>query len=108
MPLLHGTLPILGFRVGRFAYLTDVSEIPPDSYALLEDLDVLVLSALRRRPHPTHMNLSRAVLESEKIGAGETYLTHMSHEIHHAPATDELPASVKLAYDGLSLEIAEE
>jgi len=107
VPLFHGSLPILGFRVGRFAYLTDVSEIPDDSYALLHDLDVLVLSALRERPHPTHLQLSDALDEARRIGAGATYLTHMSHEIYHAPTSSRLPPSVKLAYDGLTLEIAE-
>ncbi|MCA9256146.1 MAG: MBL fold metallo-hydrolase, partial [Phycisphaerales bacterium] len=61
IPLMHGTLPVLGFRVGRFAYCTDVSEIPKDSWPLLEDLDVLILDALRRKPHPTHFNLEQAV-----------------------------------------------
>lgn len=106
VPLQHGRLPILGYRIGGFAYLTDVSAIPDSSYDLLRGLDVLVLSALRRRPHPTHLTLSRALEEAERIGAARTLFTHIAHELSHAAVQAELPAGVELAYDGLSLEIA--
>ena len=105
IPLLHGSLEILGYRVGNFAYLTDVSEIPSPSYELLHDLEVLVINALRTRPHPTHLNLAGALTCAERIGARRTYLTHISHEMHHASASADLPPGVQLAYDGLSFEV---
>jgi len=106
IPLQHGRLPILGYRVGGFAYLTDVSAIPEPSYALLSDLDVLVLSALRRRPHPTHLTLDRAIEEAGRIGAARTLFTHIAHELSHATVSAELPPGIELAYDGLTLETA--
>jgi phosphoribosyl 1,2-cyclic phosphate phosphodiesterase len=107
VPLMHGRLPILGYRIGKLAYLTDVSEIPETSYALLHDLDVLVLNALRERPHPTHLNLDGARLCAERIGAQQTYLTHASHEVHHATVSAALPPGIELAYDGLIVELSE-
>ncbi len=104
VPLHHGQLPILGYRIGGFAYLTDVSAIPESSYPLLEDLDVLVLSALRHRPHPTHMHLSRALDEAARIGARRTLFTHIAHEMSHASVSPTLPPGVELAYDGLGFE----
>jgi len=104
IPLLHGALPVLGFRVGRFAYCTDVSEIPADSWPLLEDLDVLILDALRRRPHPTHFNLEQAVDHARRIGARQTYFTHIAHELSHAATNAELPDDMRLAHDGLVIE----
>jgi len=108
VPLLHGTLPILGYRVGRLAYLTDASEIPESSYELLRGLDVLVLNALRDRPHPTHMNLDDAVACAARIGARRTLLTHLCHEVHHGSVSARLPDGVELAYDGLALDVADD
>jgi phosphoribosyl 1,2-cyclic phosphate phosphodiesterase len=108
VPLMHGRLPILGYRLGRFAYLTDVSEIPESSHGLLRDLDVLVLNALRDRPHPTHLNLEAALVQAERIGARKTYLTHVSHEVRHASVSARLPAGVELAYDGLAFDVADD
>jgi phosphoribosyl 1,2-cyclic phosphate phosphodiesterase len=105
VPLLHGRMEILGYRVGRFAYLTDVSGIPASSYELLEELDLLVLSALRERPHPNHFSLQQALEQAARIGARRTLLTHMSHEIHYATVSAGLPPAVGLAYDGLSVEL---
>jgi phosphoribosyl 1,2-cyclic phosphate phosphodiesterase len=106
VPLHHGRLPILGYRIGGFAYLTDVSVIPEASYPLLADLDVLVLSALRYRPHPTHLHVARALEEAARIGAKRTLFTHIAHEMSHASLADTLPPGVELAYDGLAFEIA--
>lgn len=106
VPLQHGRLPILGYRIGGFAYLTDVSAIPDESYPLLADLDVLVLSALRHRPHPTHMHVARALEETARIGAKRTLFTHIAHEMSHAAVAGTLPPGVELAYDGLCLETA--
>jgi phosphoribosyl 1,2-cyclic phosphate phosphodiesterase len=106
IPLHHGRLPILGYRIGTFAYLTDVSAIPEASYALLDGLDVLVLSALRYRPHPTHFTLERALAEAARIGARRTLFTHVAHEISYAAVAPMLPEGIELAYDGLTLEAA--
>lgn len=104
VPLMHGQRSILGFRVGRFAYLTDCSRIPDASWPLLEGLDVLVLDALREDPHPTHFTITEAVDVARRIGARQTYFTHMAHQLRHAPTCDRLPAGMALAYDGLTIE----
>ncbi len=98
---LHGELPVLGYRVGAIAYCPDCSYIPDETHELLRGLDVLVLDALRRRPHPTHFNLEQAVREARRIGARRTYFTHIAHELGHAEAEAELPDNMRLAYDGL-------
>jgi phosphoribosyl 1,2-cyclic phosphate phosphodiesterase len=105
VPIWHGPRPILGYRVGGFAYLTDCSKIPEPSFALLTNLDVLVLSALRHRPHPTHFSLDEATAAADRIGARRTYLTHMCHDLGHASTNARLPSGVELAYDGLLLQV---
>ena len=102
--LLHGDLPVLGFRVGRLAYCTDVSKIPDASYRLLEGLDVLVLDALHRVKHTTHFNLDEAIAEAKRIGARQTWFTHIAHGLSHAGTNAELPDGVRLAHDGLVVE----
>lgn len=104
IPYLHGRLPVYGFRVGSAAYCPDCSFIPDDSRRLLRDLDVLVLDALRHRPHPTHFNLEQAVAEARRIGAARTYFTHIAHELPHAATNAQLPTGMQLAHDGLVLE----
>ena len=105
VPLVHGTRSILGFRFGRFAYLTDCNHIPDRSWPLLEGLEVLVLDALRVRPHPTHFSLDEAVAAATRIGAPRTFFTHMCHDLVHAATDARLPPGVALAYDGLVLEL---
>ena len=105
VPIMHGPRPILGYRIGRFAYLTDCSEIPGSSLPLLEGLDVLVVSALRHRPHPTHFSLSQAVEAAGRVGAERTFFTHMCHDLGHAETSARLPAGVELAYDGLFVHV---
>lgn len=105
VPLEHGRRPILGFRVGRFAYLTDCNRIPDGSWPLVEGLDVLVLDALRIRPHPTHFSLDEAVATAARIGAPRTFFTHMCHDLLHAATDARLPPGMALAYDGLVLEL---
>ncbi len=100
IPLFHGRMPVLGFRFGTFAYCTDCSLIPENSFALLEGLDVLVLDALRRTPHPTHFNLEQAIAAAKRIGAKQTFFTHIAHELKHAETNEELPDSMALGYDG--------
>lgn len=106
IPLFHGTLPVLGFRVGKFAYCTDVNRIPDESFALLQGLDVLILDALRKRPHPTHFNLDQAVEHARRIGARQTFFTHIAHELGHEATNRELPAGMALAHDGQVVEMA--
>jgi len=100
IPLLHGDMPILGFRAGALAYCTDVSSIPESSFALLQDLDVLVLDALRHRPHSTHFSLEEAVQAATRIGAKQTYFTHIAHDLGHQATNAALPVSMQLAFDG--------
>jgi len=105
VPLLHGTYPILGYRFNDFAYLTDCSAIPDASWPLLEGLDVVVLDALRHRPHPTHLSLEEAVATAARIGARQTYFTHMCHDLPHAATCATLSPGVTLAYDGLVVDL---
>ena len=105
VPLFHGELPILGFRVGPFAYLTDCSEIPEASYALLSGVDVLVIDALRFRPHPTHFNVEEALSAVRRIGARTAYFTHLCHEVSYRELEAALPEGIHPAYDGLSRRI---
>jgi phosphoribosyl 1,2-cyclic phosphate phosphodiesterase len=103
VPVQHGTWTIHGYRIGPFAFLTDVNHIPDASRTLLEGLDVLVLDALRPTPHPTHFSLEEAVAEAQRIGARKTFFTHMTHELKHAETNTGLPAGMALAHDGLRL-----
>jgi len=104
VPILHGRKPILGFRVGRFAYLTDCNALADEAWPILDGVDVLVLDALRERPHPTHFSLNEAIEVSGRIGALRTYFTHMCHDLPHEATNARLPAGVELAYDGLVLD----
>ena len=105
VPLLHGKMEISGFRFGRTAYLTDVSAIPEASFALLEGLDHLIVSALRHKPHPNHATLDQAVGWAKRIGARQTWFTHIAHELGHAETNRLLPEGMALAHDGLDLPI---
>ncbi len=105
IPVMHGQLPIAGFRFGRAAYLTDVSAIPEASFALLQDLDHLVLSALRHQPHPSHATVEQAVQWAQRIGARQTWLTHIAHELGHEQTSRTLPAGIAMAWDGLTLPV---
>jgi phosphoribosyl 1,2-cyclic phosphate phosphodiesterase len=98
-------MKIEGFRFGNAAYLTDVSAIPERSFKLLEGLDLLVLSALRHKPHPTHATLEQALGWARRIGPKQTLLTHIAHELGHEVTNRALPDDVKLAYDGLSVPV---
>jgi phosphoribosyl 1,2-cyclic phosphate phosphodiesterase len=105
VPLRHGPWTILGFRFGRFAYLTDCNGVPESSVAMLQGLDSVVLDALRHRPHPTHFTLDEAVAVARTIGAKHTYFTHIAHELGHRKTCASLPSGMALAHDGLVLEI---
>lgn len=103
--LNHGKLDIIGFRVGRMAYCTDCSAIPPESWQHLEDLDVLVIDALRYRHHPTHLTVDQALQIIDQVKPHRAYLTHIAHEIKHAELEAKLPDHVFLGHDGLTVEI---
>lgn len=105
MRLWHGKFRVLGFRVGNVAYCTDTNRIPDESLALLEGLDVLILDALRPRPHATHFSLDEAIAMAKRLQAKRTLFTHMSHEIEHAWASQHLPDGMELAYDGLRIPL---
>lgn len=100
--VMHGRLPILGFRIKDMAYLTDVKELPEEELEKLQGLDILILEALRRSPHPSHETLDEALANSGKIKPRRTYLTHVSHQIgRHEVVDAKLPPHVRCAYDGL-------
>lgn len=101
--LMHGRLPILGFRFANVAFCTDVSRIPEESWPLLEGLDVLILGALRYKPHPTHFSVDQALEVVRRVRPAKTYFTHISHALDHATTNARLPAGVELAHDGLRL-----
>jgi len=105
IPLLHGGLPVLGFRFGNFAYLTDCNRIPDDTWPLLDGVDIMILDALRHRPHPTHFSVAEALAVVARVKPARTYFTHICHDLPHAATNAALPASVELAYDGLQLTI---
>src|SRR5882724_6237794 len=110
IPLIHGDLNVLGFRFGNAAYLTDFSAVPESSIALLEDLDELILDALRDTPHPMHQTVAQALALVEKIKPKRAWFTHIAHDLGHAATNERLRkqgySNVELAYDGLQLEIA--
>ena len=104
--LEHGRFQVLGFRFGNIAYCTDTNRIPEESWPLLEGLDVLVLDALRPKPHATHFSLDEAVAVAHKVGAKRTLFTHMSHDLEHAATNAQLPSGMELAYDGLKIPLS--
>lgn len=101
----HGTWTITGYRVGGLGYVTDASSIPPASWALLHDLDVLVLNALRYDPHPTHYSVDQALEIVAALRPRRAYFVHMTHAIEHAGASASLPPGVAFAYDGLEVTV---
>jgi phosphoribosyl 1,2-cyclic phosphate phosphodiesterase len=104
VPVIHGRNTIAGYRFGSAAYLTDMSDIPESSLPLLQDLDILVLDALRREPHPSHSHLAHSVELVQKLAPKRAYFTHISHDLDHNSTNAELPAHIRLAHDGLKLE----
>ena len=99
--LLHGRLPVLGYRIANVAFCTDVSFIPDESWPLLEGLDVLIIDALREKPHATHFGIPQALEVVERVRPKQTYLTHVSHHLEYTATNARLPAGVELSYDGL-------
>jgi len=108
VPLLHGALPVLGFRIGSFAYLTDCNRIPDASWPLLMDdggVSTVIIDALRHKPHSTHFSVSEALDAIARLGASRAYFTHICHDLPHAETCARLPSGVELAYDGLVLTV---
>jgi len=104
--LQHGPrFQTLGFRIGNVAYCTDASHVPQENLSLLGGLDVLILGALRRRPHATHFSLDQAVALAQKLGPKRTYFTHVSHEMEYGATNAALPPGMELAYDGLRIPL---
>ena len=102
--VMHGRLPIVGYRIGNMGYITDMLTMPEDSFEQLIGVDVLVMNALRTALHPTHQNMEGALAAAKRIQAKETYFVHMSHEMGlHAVIDDQLPAHFHLAYDGMEI-----
>jgi len=102
--VMHGDLPILGFRFGSAAYLTDFSSIPEDSVSKLQDLDILFLDALRHRPHPTHSTVENSLQIAERLKPRRAFFTHICHDLPHQATNATLPENVRLSYDGLKLD----
>lgn len=103
--VLHGHLPILGFRFGALTYLTDVKSIPPEEMAKIAGTRLLVINALRHRPHPTHLNLEDALALIDTLKSEQAWITHISHEMGlAADIAEQLPPGVSLGYDGLEIE----
>jgi phosphoribosyl 1,2-cyclic phosphate phosphodiesterase len=103
--LPHGPVPVFGYRIGPLAYVTDAKTVPPDAIAVLEGARVLVINALFRTGHPTHLSIPEAVEVAKKIGAERTYLTHLTHDNFHADLEAELPRGITPAFDGLTVRI---
>lgn len=105
IPAMHGPQPVLGFRLGKTAYLTDFSSVPESSKALLRGLDDFILDALRYVPHPTHSNVEQSLALAEELKPKRAWFTHICHDLGHAQTNARLPENVRLAYDGLRIEV---
>ena len=102
----HGKLPILGFRIGDMAYITDCKTMPDESYNALQGIDTLIINALRHIEHPTHMTIEQTFEAIKRIRPRHSYLTHISHDLGTAAEVEKsLPPNITLAYDGLRIEI---
>jgi phosphoribosyl 1,2-cyclic phosphate phosphodiesterase len=103
VPVTHGRQTISGFRFGSAAYLTDLSDLDPESVPLLAGLDLLILDALRPEPHPTHSHLAKSIALVEQLAPRRAFFTHISHGLDHDSTNAALPPNIRLAYDGLQL-----
>ena len=103
--LPHGPISVYGYRIGNLGYVTDAKELPDDAVRAFKGVDVLVLNALFRTPHPTHLSVSEAVSAAQRVGARETWLTHLTHRTSHAELEKELPRGIAPAFDGLTVQV---
>jgi phosphoribosyl 1,2-cyclic phosphate phosphodiesterase len=107
IPVTHGRWTVNGFRIGGLAYVTDAKAIAPESLDVLRGADTLVLNALRERPHPVHLSLGEALDIIEDVQPRQAFIVHLSHELSHAAASAQLPEHVRIAYDGLRVDVQE-
>ena len=105
VPLKHGSLNILGYRFGNFAYCTDCNRIGDEGWERLKGVEYLILDGLRYRNHPTHLTIEEAIEIADKLETKRTWLTHIAHDVKHEECEKSLPENVRLAYDGLCIEI---
>ena len=103
IPVTHGRDTITGYRFGSAAYLTDMNDIPPESLPLLQNLDILILDALRREPHPSHAHLAKSIALVQQLRPKRAFFTHISHDLDHESTNASLPQTIQLAYDGQQL-----
>jgi phosphoribosyl 1,2-cyclic phosphate phosphodiesterase len=103
--VMHGNIKIYGYRIRNFAYITDASFISTNELSKLEELDVLIINALRKRPHPTHYSLEQAVNIAQLLKPKKAFFTHMTHDLNHNEINRTLPKNIKLGFDGLELNI---
>ncbi len=104
VPILHGKLPILGYRFDDLVYLTDCSAIPESSYPLIEGVDTLIISALREKPHSTHFSIHQAIEEAKRFSPRQTFFIHMTHDLDYSETNKDLPEGMELLYDGMEFE----
>jgi len=102
--VIHGETEIYGYRFGSAAYLTDFSDIPDESFAQLQDLDILFLDALRHKPHPTHSTVENSLRIVDRVKPQRAFFTHICHDLPHEATNATLPEHVRLSYDGMKLE----
>lgn len=105
VPTDHGAITTLGYRIGKFAYLTDCNRIPVSSKEKLKNLDTLILDGLRFEPHPTHFSIDEAVRMAKELKPRMTYLTHMNHDVLHSEAEKKLPENIRLGFDRLEIKL---
>ena len=101
----HGSASVYGYRIGKLGYITDAKELPDEAVRAFRGVSVLVLNALFRTPHPTHLSVSEAVSAAKRVGARQTWLTHLTHRTGHAELEAELPPGIAPAFDGLTVQI---
>jgi phosphoribosyl 1,2-cyclic phosphate phosphodiesterase len=101
----HGPISVYGYRIGNLGYITDAKELPEEALRAFRGVSVLVLNALFRTQHPTHLSVSEAVAAAQKVGARQTWLTHLTHRTGHAELEAELPRGIAPAFDGLTVQI---
>jgi phosphoribosyl 1,2-cyclic phosphate phosphodiesterase len=106
LPVHHLRMPVLGFRIGDFSYITDANSIGEETFSRLKGTKTLVLNALQKEKHISHFNLEEAIIQAKKVGADRTYFTHLSHKMGlHQSVSKELPETIALAYDGLTITL---
>ncbi len=105
IPVMHGRIEIFAYRIGNIAYMTDVSEIPEASFTLLQGLELLLIDCLRTEKHPTHINFEQSLAYIGQIGAKQSVLIHMTHELEYETITQKLPKNVAVGYDGMKIQV---